>query len=68
MMVSIAPLPLFETETLRALQRERDDLLKMLRRGGVDAHIRIRREEKLKTLTARQIEIETRLGLGARRG
>ena len=59
-------LPLFETETLNAIKAEREALLKRLQRGGVDAHIRIRREERLKVLTARQIEIETQLGLGAK--
>ncbi|MDP9590103.1 UNVERIFIED_ORG: hypothetical protein J2W19_002659 [Shinella zoogloeoides] len=61
-----ATLPLFETQTLKAIQEEREALLDRLKRGGVDAHIRIRREERLKVLTARQIEIETQLGLGAK--
>ncbi|WP_411037694.1 hypothetical protein [Shinella sp. BYT-45] len=59
------PLPLFEVETLKAIREEREALLKKLQRGGVDAHVRIRREERLKLLTARQIEIELHLGLGA---
>lgn len=59
-----AALPLFETETLTAIRAEREDLLKRLQRGGVDAHTRIKREERLKVLTARQIEIETALHLG----
>ncbi|KNY13623.1 hypothetical protein AKG11_28225 [Shinella sp. SUS2] len=67
-MATVAPLPLFETETLNAVRAEREDLLKRLQRGGVDAHVRIKREERLKVLTARQIEIETQLGLGACRG
>jgi len=57
-------LPLFEMETLEAIKEARKDLLKRLQRGGVDAHTRIRREERLKNLTARQIEIETMLHLG----
>ncbi len=61
-------LPLFETQTLKSIRAEREDLLKRLQRGGVDAHLRIRREERLKVLTAQQIEIETQLGLGVRRG
>lgn len=56
--------PLFETDTLKSIQAEREDLLKRLQRGGVDAHTRIKREERLKILTARQIEIETALRLG----
>jgi len=63
-MASIAPLPLFETDTLKSIQGEREALLKMLQRGGVDAHTRIKREEKLKRLTAQQIEIETQLHIG----
>lgn len=59
-----ATLPLFETQTLKAIQAEREDLLKRLQRGGVDAHTRIKREERLKRLTAQQIEIETQCGLG----
>lgn len=59
-----ATLPLFETQTLKAIQEEREALLKALKRGGVDAHTRIRREEKLKLLTAQQMEIETQIGLG----
>jgi O-succinylbenzoate synthase len=64
----VAPLPLFERETLKAIQEEREALLKKLQRGGVDAHTRMRREDKLKALTARQIEIEGMLGIGERRG
>lgn len=59
-----AHMPLFETQTLRAIREEREDLLKRLQRGGVDAHTRIKREERLKVLTARQIEIETALKMG----
>lgn len=57
-------LPLFELKTLDAIKEAREDLLKRLQRGGVDAHTRIKREERLKNLTARQIEIETMLHLG----
>lgn len=57
-------LPLFETQTLKSIQAEREALLKRLQRGGVDAHTRIKREERLKRLTAQQIEIETQLHLG----
>nr|WP_298099728.1 hypothetical protein [uncultured Shinella sp.] len=63
-----APLPLFETETLNAIRKQREDLLKRLKRGGVDAHTRVKREERLKTLTAQQIEIETAFGLGGHHG
>lgn len=59
-------LPLYETETLKAIQKQREDLLKRLKRGGVDAHTRVRREERLKVLTAQQMEIETALRMGGR--
>ncbi|WP_421579102.1 hypothetical protein [Shinella sp. M31] len=61
-----APL-LFETETLKVIREQREELLNRLRRGGVDAHTRVMREERLKMLTAQQIEIEARLGLGGRK-
>jgi len=61
-------LPLFEDQTLKCIREEREQLLKKLQRGGVDAHTRIKREEKLKLLTAQQIEIEMVCGLGGRRG
>ncbi|EHS51514.1 hypothetical protein PDO_1905 [Rhizobium sp. PDO1-076] len=59
-------LPLFEHPELVAIQREREQLRRQLGRGGCDAHSRIRREHKLALLTARQIQIEARLKLGAR--
>ncbi|MCT7662245.1 hypothetical protein [Shinella kummerowiae] len=65
MTTSAAPL-LFETETLNAIKRRREDLLKRLKRGGVDAHTRVKREERLKQLTAQQMEIETALHMGGR--
>lgn len=61
-----ASLPLFETETLNAIRKQREDLLKRLKRGGVDAHTRVKREERLKVLTAQQMEIETALQMGGR--
>lgn len=68
MIARAAPLPLFQRETLNSLQREREALLKLLQRGGVDVATRMRREKKLKLLTARQIVLEARLGLGGRHG
>lgn len=62
-MASIAPL-LTETKTLKSIQKEREDLLKKLQRGGVDAHTRMMRQNKLRLLTAQQIEIETICRLG----
>ncbi|MBC7313610.1 MAG: hypothetical protein H5U11_14045 [Rhizobium sp.] len=58
------PLPLFEHPELRAIKAEREQLVRKLERGGCDAHSRIRREQRLALLTARQIQIEARLGLG----
>ena len=59
-----ASLPLFETDTLKAIRRQREELLRRLKRGGVDAHTRVKREERLKLLTAQQMEIETALHMG----
>lgn len=57
------PLPLIDRIELDRIKGERALLLKKLQRGGVDARTRIHREDTLRLLTARQIEIETRLGL-----
>jgi hypothetical protein len=65
-MTSAAPLPLFETHTLKAIQAEREAILKQLRRGGRDARARMHLEDKVRKLTAQQIEIETKLGIGRR--
>jgi hypothetical protein len=59
-----APLPLFETQTLEAIKAEREAILKQLKRGGRDARSRIHLEDKVRKLTAQQIEIETALGMG----
>ena len=55
-------LPLFDHRELKAVQRAREELLKRLRRGGIEAHSRIRMEHKLAMLTARQIRLESQLG------
>jgi hypothetical protein len=60
-------LPLFERSELDTIQRERVELQRKLMRGGVDVRTRIHREELLRRLTARQIEIELRLGIAGRR-
>lgn len=60
-------LPLFDRSELDAVKRQREHLQRLLKRGGVDAHSRIRREQKLAILTAQQIQIERRLGIGDRR-
>lgn len=62
-----APLPLFEHPELAAIKIEREQLRRQLERGGCDAHSRIRREQRLALLTARQIQLEARLGIGERR-
>lgn len=61
------PLPLFEHPELRAIKAEREKLQRDLARGGMDAHSRIRKEQRLALATARQIQIERRLGIGKRR-
>lgn len=59
----MSTLPLFDLQSLKAIRAEREALLKRLRRGGVDALTRMKREDRLRHLTARQIEAEARLGL-----
>ncbi len=56
-------LPLFDRTELDAIRRQREELLRKLKRAGVDARTRIHREDQLRRLTARQIEIELRLGM-----
>ena len=60
-------LPLFDASELDMIRRERLELQRKLARGGVEARTRIHREEQLRTLTARQIEIELRLGIAGKR-
>jgi len=60
-------LPLFARSELDAIKRQREHLQRLLKRGGVDAHSRIRREQKLAILTAQQSQIERRLGIGDQR-
>lgn len=60
-------LPLFDRMELDRIQRERMELQRKLARGGVDARTRIHREEELRKLTARQVVIELRLGIGGKR-
>jgi hypothetical protein len=60
-------LPLFERSELDTIRRERVELQRKLKAGGVDARTRMHREEMLRRLTARQIEIELRLGIAGRR-
>ncbi|MBB3462002.1 hypothetical protein [Rhizobium sp. BK377] len=40
--------------------------MKKLQRGGVDARIRIGRENRLKALRVKQMQLERQLGLGGR--
>lgn len=63
-MIAATTLPLFETDTLKAIREEREAVSKKLRRGGRDARARIHLEDKMRKLTAQQIEIETKLGMG----
>lgn len=59
----IAALPLFERSELDAVRAEREELLMKLHKGGRDAHSRIRMEQKVRLLTAKQIRLEQSLGL-----
>lgn len=61
------PLPLLDAMELAEIKRQREELCRKLRHGGVDARTRIRRESKLRQLTAQQIEIELRLGSGLKK-
>jgi hypothetical protein len=54
----------FENAELSRVQTECEDLEKKLRRGGRDAHSRIRMERKLALARANQIRIELQLGYG----
>lgn len=54
----IASLPLFDRSELEAVRAERERLLKLLQKGGVDARSRIRREHKVAQLTAKQLQLE----------
>jgi hypothetical protein len=60
-------LPLFDASELEKIRRDRLELQRKLQRGGVDVRTRIHREEQLRALTARQIEIEVRLGIVGKR-
>ncbi|MFD1330239.1 hypothetical protein [Mycoplana ramosa] len=60
----MASLPLFDRSELDAVRAEREDLLKKLQKGGRDAHSRIRMELKVSLLTARQVRLESKLGIG----
>lgn len=60
-------LPICDASELDKIRRERLELQRKLERGGVDVRTRIHREEQLRMLTARQIEIELRLGIAGKR-
>lgn len=57
-------MPLFESPELASVRAECDALLKKLQRGGVDARIRIGRENRLKALRVKQMQLEVRLDNG----
>lgn len=59
-------MPLFESSELASVRAECENLLKKLQRGGVDARIRISRENRLKVLRVKQLQLEQQLGLGGR--
>ncbi|SIQ24308.1 hypothetical protein SAMN05880590_102760 [Rhizobium sp. RU35A] len=60
------PLPLIDAMELAEIRRQREELQRKLQRGGVDVRTRLRREARLRHLTAQQIEIELRLKHGSR--
>jgi hypothetical protein len=63
-MTMTSAMPLFDSIELASVKAECEVLSKKLQRGGVDAHTRIGREQKLKQLRAKQIRLEVELGLG----
>lgn len=59
-------LPLFDSTELARVKAECEQLSRKLQKGGVDAHTRIRREQRLAQLRVQQIRLELQLGLGRR--
>ena len=59
-----APLPLFDRHELTALRHEREELLRKLRRGGMDVRSRIRTEQKAAIATAEIMKLEMELRRG----
>lgn len=57
-------MPLFESSELASVRAQCEELLKKLQRGGVDARIRIGRENRLKALRVKQMQLEVRLDHG----
>lgn len=57
-------MPLFESSELASVKDQCEALLKKLKKGGVDARIRISRENRLKALRVRQMQLEQQLGPG----
>jgi hypothetical protein len=55
------PLPLFDRYDIAALRHEREELLRKLRRGGMDVRSRIRTEQKAAIATAELIKLEMEL-------
>lgn len=55
-------MPLFESSELASVKAQCEELLKKLQKGGVDARIRIGRENRLTALRVRQMQLEVRLG------
>ncbi len=55
------PLPLFDRHELTALRFERGELLRKLRRGGMEVRSRIRTEKKAAIATAEIMKLEMQL-------
>jgi len=58
------PLPVLERLELDALKEERERLSRRLQKVRMDAHSRIRIQQKLMVLTALQVKLERTLGIG----
>jgi hypothetical protein len=55
-------LPLFDRYELEALRHEREELLKRLRKGGMDRYSRIRMQRKVTLITAELMKLELQIG------
>lgn len=60
-------LPLFDTSQLATIKTEREAALKRLQKVRMDAHSRIRLQQKVALLTAEQVRLELALDGAARR-
>ena len=53
------PLPLFVSTEITAIKKQREALLRRLKKVHMDARSRIRTEQRLSLLTAKLVQLET---------